>query len=177
MDWTQAISNQIKALFYHYMAWHKIYSTKFLEVLLKSWEFIGHTGQKNVVVTIIFKASFLSVSLQVSDGPLRIYGGTFSDFQETYMAACDSQTTAIFATCWLNKIDGLLQERRNSSALAMELCLSRTNPSKWSSHMVRCDQIFKLLSTNSYHSTAKINISHYREEPMWPLLLKKLTWN
>ena len=26
-------------------------------------------------------------------------------------------------------IDGLVQERRNSSALAMELCLSYTNPS------------------------------------------------
>ena len=28
-------------------------------------------------------------------------------------------------------IDGLVQERRNSSALAMELCLSCTNPSIW----------------------------------------------
>ena len=28
-------------------------------------------------------------------------------------------------------IDGLVQERRNSSALAMELCLSRTNLLTW----------------------------------------------
>ena len=28
-------------------------------------------------------------------------------------------------------IDGLVQERRNSSALAMELCLSCINPSTW----------------------------------------------
>ena len=28
-----------------------------------------------------------------------------------------------------DNVDGLVQERRNSSALAMELCLSCTNPS------------------------------------------------
>ena len=37
--------------------------------------------------------------------------------------------------CWIHfekhKINGLEQERRNSSALAMELCLSCTNPSKY----------------------------------------------
>ena len=32
----------------------------------------------------------------------------------------------------IHKIDGLVQERRNSSELAMELHLSSTNPSKWS---------------------------------------------
>ena len=33
---------------------------------------------------------------------------------------------------WFNvHIDGLVQERRNSSALAMELCLSCINPSIW----------------------------------------------
>ena len=32
---------------------------------------------------------------------------------------------------WLS-IDGLVQERRNSSALTLELCLSCTNPSVWS---------------------------------------------
>ena len=31
----------------------------------------------------------------------------------------------------LHNIDGLAQERRNSTALAMELRLSRTNPSIW----------------------------------------------
>ena len=30
--------------------------------------------------------------------------------------------------CWFSHIDGLVQERRNSSALAMDLCLSCTNP-------------------------------------------------
>ena len=33
--------------------------------------------------------------------------------------------------CSENHIDGLVQERRNSSALAMELCLSCINPSIW----------------------------------------------
>ena len=32
---------------------------------------------------------------------------------------------------YTHEIDGLVQERRNSSALAMELRLSCTNPSKW----------------------------------------------
>ena len=32
------------------------------------------------------------------------------------------------------QIDGLVQERRNSSALAMELRLSCINPSKWTTH-------------------------------------------
>ena len=32
------------------------------------------------------------------------------------------------------QIDGLMQERRNSSALAMELCLSCIDPSKWTHH-------------------------------------------
>ena len=36
----------------------------------------------------------------------------------------------LFALC-RDKIDGLVQERRNSSALAMELRLSCINPSKW----------------------------------------------
>ena len=31
----------------------------------------------------------------------------------------------------LDQIDGLVQERRNSSALAVELCLSSTNPSEY----------------------------------------------
>ena len=30
---------------------------------------------------------------------------------------------------WAERVDGLVQEKRNSSALAMELCLSCTNPS------------------------------------------------
>ena len=33
--------------------------------------------------------------------------------------------------CLFNHIDGLVQKRRNPSALAMELCLSCTNPSLW----------------------------------------------
>ena len=32
----------------------------------------------------------------------------------------------------MTQLHGLVQERRNSSALAMELCLSCTNPSSWS---------------------------------------------
>ena len=45
----------------------------------------------------------------------------------------------VFKTIWLkvrllrrSHFDGLVQERRNSSALAMELCLSCTNPSNFS---------------------------------------------
>ena len=34
-------------------------------------------------------------------------------------------------TVWFLQIDGLMQERRNSSALAMELCLSCIYPSRW----------------------------------------------
>ena len=36
----------------------------------------------------------------------------------------------------IDRIDGLVQERRNSSALAMELHLSCINPSIWSHHLV-----------------------------------------
>ena len=36
-------------------------------------------------------------------------------------------------TLW-EQVDGLVQERRNSSALAMELCISCTNPPKWCIH-------------------------------------------
>ena len=41
-------------------------------------------------------------------------------------------STLVWAFRGEAKIDGLLQERRNSSALAMELRLSCTNPSRWS---------------------------------------------
>ena len=44
----------------------------------------------------------------------------------------------------VKEIDGLVQERRNSSALAMELRLSCTNPSKWctqSDHVVHQIQV------------------------------------
>ena len=39
-------------------------------------------------------------------------------------------------------LDGLMQERRNSNALAMELCQSCTNPSIWLSYVIifSCDQ-------------------------------------
>ena len=40
-------------------------------------------------------------------------------------------TSDMFTTGSTLYIDGLVQERRNSSALAMELCLSCTNPSIW----------------------------------------------
>ena len=39
--------------------------------------------------------------------------------------------TPLVLVAWQHQADGLEQERRNSSALAMELCLSCTNPSKW----------------------------------------------
>ena len=44
-------------------------------------------------------------------------------------------TTNVSAVLWIavvlqNQIDGLVQERRNSSVLAMELRLSCTNPPK-----------------------------------------------
>ena len=55
--------------------------------------------------------------------------------------------------CWvggmwrINHIDGLVQERRNSSALAMELRLSRTNPSIYVIYQFTC--IFpSLLASN-----------------------------
>ena len=37
----------------------------------------------------------------------------------------------MMALSYIDNLDGLVQERRNSSALAMELCLSCTNPSIW----------------------------------------------
>ena len=37
----------------------------------------------------------------------------------------------------INQIEGLVQKRRNSSALAMELRLSCTNPSKWACNLSR----------------------------------------
>ena len=39
---------------------------------------------------------------------------------------------------WCHEIDGLVQERRNSSALAMELRLSCTNPLKWKHFAHHC---------------------------------------
>ena len=39
--------------------------------------------------------------------------------------------SAMMALSYMDNLDGLVQERRNSSALAMEFCLSCTNPSIW----------------------------------------------
>ena len=46
------------------------------------------------------------------------------------------------------QIDGLVQERCNSSALAMELRLSCTNPSKWVNSLVPSDNIWQQIWVN-----------------------------
>ena len=47
-------------------------------------------------------------------------------------------------------IDGLVQERHNSSALAMELCLSCTNPSIWR-HLVNIGSAKSIICHQFYH--------------------------
>ena len=55
---------------------------------------------------------------------------------------CSSRVSATHLKIWhpYTKIDELVQERRNSSALAMELRLSCINPSKWTGthHQMNC---------------------------------------
>ena len=55
------------------------------------------------------------------------------------------------------QIDGLMQERRNSSALAMELCLSCTNPVKlfWTFHSCCNDAIHTFLTQVAINIDAK----------------------
>ena len=43
----------------------------------------------------------------------------------------NSEKFVLLKNIWIPHFDGLLQERHNSCALAMELCLSCTNPSIW----------------------------------------------
>ena len=51
--------------------------------------------------------------------------------QQDQCASSSGRTTAQVCVCAEYHVDGLVQEKRNSSALAMGLYLSYTNPSKY----------------------------------------------
>ena len=60
----------------------------------------------------------------------------------------------IFVSCcnycaWNKQIDGLVQEKQNSSALAMELRPSCKNPSKWEFYLEICRSSPYILKQNS----------------------------
>ena len=76
---------------------------------------------------------------------------------------------SLFSEChfWHNssiKSMGWLQERRNSSALAIELCLSCTNPSKWALWCLKwpTTQLFvqQFVEANNIHSIKAVHQGH-----------------
>ena len=75
-------------------------------------------------------------------------------------------------TCYIN---GLMQERRNSIANALELRLSRTNPSIWST-TGRCHMIWRLILASTGRALITSKLTH------WPLgdlnaILKNVIFN
>ena len=70
--------------------------------------------------------------------------------------------STIFVSCcyycaWNEQTDGLVQEKRISSALAMELRLSCTNPSKWEFYVEICRSSPYILRQNSIFVGILIN--------------------
>ena len=91
-------------------------------IVRKAWAFfwIFSLSLQAITLTIILSLTFWFLNM-VKEGKYIPIPKSFSD----YMSDCGH-----YCRC-LHKIDGLVQERRNSIANALELCLSCTNPSKW----------------------------------------------
>ena len=71
------------------------------------------------------------------DGHIRIFLWDVDNIvshskEHWHHSTTSSGAIMIFIKEWIAQIDGSVQERCNSSALAMELCLSCTNPSRYS---------------------------------------------
>ena len=81
----------------------------------------------------------------------------------------------------LSYIDGLMQERRNSNALAMELCLSCTNPSIYIIG-IKVSSFKKIRSLSSIKLTScLLKNFHYKNKTLsWPSYIfyngNALTW-
>ena len=85
--------------------------------------------------------------------------------------------------CYIPKIDGLVQQRRNSIANALELCLSCTNPLKWNMYLPIS---FFLFSERSQFDWILTNPGTYitglgdkkapyqRTAQSWPIMLQVL---
>ena len=83
-------------------------------------------------------------------------------------------------SAWHYHIDGLMQERRNSSALAMELLLSCTNPSIWWYEWVICTKTECSFRTSqalfpSQSSLPSINNVLLSSESPWTPKLNHIT--
>ena len=102
------------------------------------------------------------------------------DYRDTEMTIdmiiCDNLqtvTSAVSATFF--NIDGLVQERPNSIALAMELRLSCTNPSIWCSNPILfwliCINAFVLQVKASYHEIWIVNMNQLGNQTHSHLLL------
>ena len=66
------------------------------------------------------------------------------------------------SSCWfMSYIDGLVQERCNSSALAMELHLSCTNPSTYSSEFLHCHWTNHMIACKVTLTDMDITDQHY----------------
>ena len=79
----------------------------------------------------------------------KLWGGCYGDFGENWLCYDDTalyQVEILFIYILndfgFEHIDGLAQERRNSSALAMELCLSCTNHSMYTSRI--CEKFIRV---------------------------------
>ena len=94
----------------------------------------------------------------------------------TRLATRLSRTPRIM--CWKHKcMDGSVQERRNSSALALELPLSCTNPSTWWAcnklpcHGIQCAELGSIVWKKKSWGTAERSSSHVRllgtTVPLW----------
>ena len=81
---------------------------------------------------------------------------------------------AVWISSYKDKIDGLVQERRNSSALAMELHLSCTNPSRWSyDHLIFIMEILILVRWYVY---IRMAACVYNEDTIYFLILILFTF-
>ena len=86
--------------------------------LNQNTSFIQENALESYVCKILTILLFLNVSTVT---PIQGMLAHHSRGQQHLLSVCKH----------MYQIDGLVQERRNSSALAMELCLSSTNPLKW----------------------------------------------
>ena len=100
--------------------------------------FLGYFIEKNLRNLFTYtlhwnKSLFQTRDLRVKDIHNFVIQSTSAD---GYASSGDRTSAGTVTTKFISliDIDRLVQERRNSSALAMELCLSCINPSIWEQH-------------------------------------------
>ena len=114
--------------------WHQVYTVYEYWLVEVGWEVLALCEMAGCCIYICWLLRMVECLLVHAGRNCHTWGT-----KAAQQCCIPKEVTIVFTWLYVYHIDGLVQERRNSSALALELHLSCTNPLIWNVQTIRSD--------------------------------------